>query len=407
MKTSARRAAPFATIDEAILDLQRGRMVIVVDDEDRENEGDITVAAQFCTSEQVAFMRKHCSGVICVALAPERIAQLDLPPMVERNTARLGTAFTVSVDAADGVTTGISAADRARTIRVLADPQARPADLVRPGHVFPLRSREGGVLVRAGQTEAAVDLCRLAGLEPVGVICEVTNPDGSMARLPALRRFARTHQIRIVTVKDLIAHRMARERLIEKVALAKLPSKFGDFTIHGYRAAIGGEHVALVLGDVSTGGPVLVRVHDECLTGDTFGSFRCDCGDQLDAALDRIAKEGRGVLLYLRQEGRGIGLMNKLRAYALQDQGLDTVEANEKLGFKADQREYGIGVQILLDLGVRKARILTNNPHKLVSLYPGLEVVERVPLEVPSRPENEKYLATKKRKLGHLLSVVK
>ena len=407
MKTSARRAAPFATIDEAILDLQRGRMVIVVDDEDSENEGDITVAAQFCTSEQVAFMRKHCSGVICVALAPERIAQLDLPPMVERNTARLGTAFTVSVDAADGVTTGISAADRARTIRVLADPQARPADLVRPGHVFPLRSREGGVLVRAGQTEAAVDLCRLAGLEPVGVICEVTNPDGSMARLPALRRFARTHQIRIVTVKDLIAHRMARERLIEKVALAKLPSKFGDFTIHGYRAAIGGEHVALVLGDVSTGGPVLVRVHDECLTGDTFGSFRCDCGDQLDAALDRIAKEGRGVLLYLRQEGRGIGLMNKLRAYALQDQGLDTVEANEKLGFKADQREYGIGVQILLDLGVRKARILTNNPHKLVSLYPGLEVVERVPLEVPSRPENEKYLATKKRKLGHLLSVVK
>src|SRR5919197_6693432 len=254
MKTSARRAAPFATIDEAILDLQRGRMVIVVDDEDRENEGDITVAAQFCTSEQVAFMRKHCSGVICVALAPERIAQLDLPPMVERNTARLGTAFTVSVDAADGVTTGISAADRARTIRVLADPQARPADLVRPGHVFPLRSREGGVLVRAGQTEAAVDLCRLAGLEPVGVICEVTNPDGSMARLPALRRFARTHQIRIVTVKDLIAHRMARERLIEKVALAKLPSKFGDFTIHGYRAAIGNteaEHVALTMGDIA------------------------------------------------------------------------------------------------------------------------------------------------------------
>ena len=405
--TTRRRLSPFATIDEAVDDLRRGQMVIVVDDEDRENEGDITVAAQHCTPEQVAFMRKHGSGVICVALAPERIAQLDLPPMVERNTARLGTAFTVSVDAAEGTTTGISAADRARTIRALADPRTKPADLVRPGHVFPLRAREGGVLVRAGQTEAAVDLCRLAGLEPAGVICEVTNADGSMARLPALRRFARTHRIRIVTVKDLIAQRMARERLVERVAQAKLPTRYGEFAIHGYRAAIGGEHVALVLGDISTPEPVLVRVHDECLTGDTFGSFRCDCGDQLVAAFDRIGKEGRGVLLYLRQEGRGIGLMNKLRAYALQDQGLDTVEANEKLGFKADQREYGIGVQILIDLGVRKARILTNNPHKLLSLYPGLEVVERVPLEVPSRPENERYLATKKRKLGHLLSVVK
>ena len=409
MKSTPRRrsSSGFATIDEAVAELRRGQMVIVVDDEDRENEGDITVAAQFCTPEQVAFMRKHGSGVICVALSPERIAQLDLPPMVQRNTARLGTAFTVSVDAADGVTTGISANDRARTIRVLADGAAKPADLVRPGHVFPLRAREGGVLVRAGQTEAAVDLCRIAGLEPAGVICEVTNPDGSMARLPELRRFSRAHGMRIVTVKDLIAYRMARERLIERVALAKLPTRFGEFTIHGYRATIGGEHVALVLGDVASGEPVLVRVHDECLTGDTFGSFRCDCGDQLVAALDRISKEGRGVLLYLRQEGRGIGLMNKLRAYALQDQGLDTVEANERLGFKADQREYGIGVQILLDLGVRRARILTNNPHKLVSLYPGLEVIERVPLEVASRPENEKYLATKKRKLGHLLSVVK
>ena len=405
--TTRRRQSPFATIDEAVNDLRRGQMVIVVDDEGRENEGDITVAAQHCTPEQVAFMRKHCSGVICVALSPERIKQLDLPPMVERNTARLGTAFTVSVDAAEGISTGISAADRARTIRVLADPGAKPMDLVRPGHVFPLRAREGGVLVRAGQTEAAVDLCRLAGLEPAGVICEVTNADGSMARLPELRRFARAHGIRIVTVKDLIAQRMARERLVERVAQAKLPTRFGEFAIYGYRAAIGGEHVALVLGDVTTPEPVLVRVHDECLTGDTFGSLRCDCGDQLVVAFDRIAKEGRGVLLYLRQEGRGIGLMNKLRAYALQDQGLDTVEANEKLGFKADQREYGIGVQILIDLGVRKARILTNNPHKLVSLYPGLEVVERVPLEVPARPENEKYLATKKRKLGHLLSVVK
>ena len=402
-----RRSSPFATIDEAVADLRRGKMVIVVDDEDRENEGDITVAAQHCTPQQVAFMRKHCSGVICVALSPERIAQLDLPPMVERNTARLGTAFTVSVDAAEGVSTGISASDRAHTINALGSAHSKPTDFVRPGHVFPLRAREGGVLVRAGQTEAAVDLCRVAGLEPAGVICEVTNPDGSMARLPALRRFARTHGLRIVTVKDLIAYRMARERVIEKIAEAKLPTRFGEFTIHGYRATIGGEHVALVLGDVASGEPVLVRVHDECLTGDTFGSFRCDCGDQLVTALDRIANEGRGVLLYLRQEGRGIGLMNKLRAYALQDHGLDTVEANEKLGFKADQREYGIGVQILLDLGVRRARILTNNPHKLLSLYPGLEVVERVPLEVPARPENAKYLATKKRKLGHLLSVVK
>ena len=407
MTNPRRRSTPFATIDEAARDLREGRMVIVVDDEDRENEGDITVAAEHCTPEHVAFMRKHCSGVICVALSPERIARLDLPPMVERNTARLGTAFTVTVDAAEGTTTGISAADRARTIRVLADPDSKPTDLVRPGHIFPLRAREGGVLVRAGQTEAAVDLCRVAGLAPVGAICEVTNPDGSMARLPQLRRFARAHGLRIVTVKDLIAYRMARERVVERIALAKLPTRYGEFTIHGYRATIGGEHVALVLGDVANGEPVLVRVHDECLTGDTFGSLRCDCGEQLEAALERIAKEGRGVLLYLRQEGRGIGLMNKLRAYALQDQGLDTVEANEKLGFKADQREYGIGVQILLDLGVKRARILTNNPHKLVSLYPGLEVVERVPLEVPSRPENEKYLATKKRKLGHLLSVVK
>ena len=404
----ARRARPpFATIEQAVEDLKTGRMVIVVDDEDRENEGDITVAAEQYTPEKVAFMRRHGSGVICVAMSAERIDALDLPPMAARNTARLGTAFTVSVDAAEGVTTGISAADRARTIRVLADPRTRPADLVRPGHVFPLRAREGGVLVRAGQTEAAVDLCALAGLQPAGVICEVTKPDGSMARLPQLRRFAKTHRLRIITVKDLIAYRLARERVVERVATAKLPTQYGEFAIHGYRATIGGEHVALVLGDVTTAEPALVRVHDECLTGDSFGSRRCDCGEQLDAALRRIAREGRGVLVYLRQEGRGIGLMNKLRAYALQDQGLDTVEANEKLGFKADHREYGIGVQILLDLGVRQARILTNNPHKLVSLYPGLEVVERLPLEIASRPENERYLSTKKKKLGHLLSVVK
>ncbi len=408
-----RSRSPFATIDEAVADVAAGRMVIVVDDEDRENEGDITMAAEHCTIEHIAFMRRHCSGVICVPVSAERIAALDLPQMVANNSARLGTAFTVSVDAADGISTGISASDRARTIAVLADPNARPQDLVRPGHIFPLRAREGGVLVRAGQTEAAVDLCAIAGLRPVGVICEITNPDGSMARLPELRRFAQRHKLKIVTVKDLISYRMQRERVVERVAQARLPTDFGEFTVYGYRATIGGEHVALVMGNVATEEPVLVRVHDECLTGDTFHSLRCDCGDQIEAALELIAAEGRGVLLYLRQEGRGIGLMNKLRAYALQDQGLDTVEANETLGFKADQREYGIGVQILTDLGVRRIRILTNNPNKVVavaqkrtpSLY-GLEVVERVPLEVPARPDNAAYLRTKKKKLGHILSIV-
>jgi len=361
------------------------------------------------TAEDLAFIRRYASGVICVPMTPERLQELDIPQMVMRNEARLGTAFTVSVDAREGITTGISAADRAATVRVLADPASTADDLVKPGHIFPLRAREGGVLVRAGQTEAAVDLCRLAGMQPVGVICEITNPDGSMARLPELRRFAKRHGLRMITVKDLIAHRMAGEKLVERVASARLPTAFGEFTIHGYRARFGSteaEHVALTMGDVADGEPVLVRVHSECLTGDVLGSQRCDCGDQVEAALERIAKEGRGVFLYLRQEGRGIGLMNKLRAYALQDQGLDTVEANERLGFKADHREYGIGVQILADLGVRRARILTNNPLKAaVSLY-GFEVVERIPLEVPSRTANRAYLSTKRTKMGHLLSVV-
>jgi len=399
---------PFTTVDDAIAEIANGRMVIVVDDEDRENEGDLTMAAESVTPEHVAFIRKYASGVICVPMISERLEQLDLPQMVARNEARLGTAFTVSVDAREGITTGISAADRARTIRVLAEPRSTAADLVKPGHIFPLRAREGGVLVRAGQTEAAVDLCRLAGRAEVGVICEITNPDGSMSRLPELKRFAKRHGLKMITVKELIAYRMGREQLVERVATAKLPTEFGEFMVHGYRAKFGNveaEHVALTMGDVTNGDPVLVRVESECLTGHAFLSVRCDCADQLRASLKRIAAEGRGVFLYLRQEGRGIGLMNKLRAYALQDQGLDTVEANEHLGFKADHREYGIGVQILMDLGVRRARIMTNNPQKAsVSLY-GFEVVERVPIDVPERPQNRDYLATKRAKLGHLLSV--
>ena len=397
----------FASIDDALADIRAGRMVIVLDDDGRENEGDLIMAAEACGEPDVAFMRRYGSGVICVPLTRERLDVLALPQMVARNEARLGTAFSVSVDARTGVSTGISAADRSLTIRLLADPARGAADLVRPGHIFPLEAREGGVLVRAGHTEAAIDLCRMAGQRPAAVICEISNDDGSMQRLPELVVFAREHGLKMITVKDLIAYRMAREQLVERVAAAKLPTGHGEFTVHGYRARYGAteaEHAALVMGDVGNGEPVLVRVHSECLTGDVFGSYRCDCGEQVDAALEAIARDGRGVLVYLRQEGRGIGLMNKLRAYELQDEGLDTVEANERLGFQADQREYGVGVQILLDLGVRRVRLLTNNPHKLVSLY-GLEVVARQPLEVPARDRNRAYLETKRAKMGHLLAL--
>jgi len=397
---------PFTSVEDAAEEIRRGRMVIVLDDEERENEGDLVMAAERCRPEDVAFIRKHASGVICVPMSPERVQQLDLPQMVARNEARLGTAFTVSVDAREGITTGISAADRARTIHVLADAATRPADLVKPGHIFPLRSREGGVLVRAGQTEAAVDLCVMAGLRPVGVICEITNPDGTMARLPELKRFAKRHGLRMITVKDLIAYRMAREKLVKRVVTTKLPTAYGEFQLCLYETTIDrSQHVVLVLGQVDQGKPVLVRVHSECLTGDVLGSLRCDCGPQLHRALEMIGETKQGVVLYIRQEGRGIGLGNKIKAYALQDQGLDTVEANRALGFEPDLRDYGIGAQILADLGLKQLRLLTNNPRKIVGLEGyGMEVIERVPIEIPPRPENIAYLRVKRQKLGHLFN---
>ena len=396
------------SVKDAIAAMRQGELVIVVDDTDRENEGDLIMAAGAATPEKMAFMIRHTSGVICVPMTAERLDQLDLPQMVQRNEARLGTAFTVSVDAREGITTGISAADRARTIRVLADPASKPADVVKPGHIFPLRAREGGVLVRAGQTEAAVDLARIAGLNPAGVICEIMNDDGTMARVPALTRFARKHKLLMITIADLIRYRMRTEGLVTKVAEADLPSEHGLFRIHGYESMIDHEtHLALVCGDIGDGEDVLVRVHSKCLTGDVFHSARCDCGAQLDTAMARIAEEGRGVLLYLNQEGRGIGLANKIRAYELQDQGLDTVEANERLGFKPDQRDYGIGAQILSDLGVKTMRLLTNNPRKFVGLQGyGLAISEAVPLEIPASDSTRKYLKTKKDKLGHRLSSV-
>jgi 3,4-dihydroxy 2-butanone 4-phosphate synthase/GTP cyclohydrolase II len=398
---------PHISVEQAMADLRRGEFVIVVDDEDRENEGDLAIAAEFVTPEAINFMARHCRGLICVAMTGERLDELDLPLMVppDRNSSGLGTAFTVSVEARTGVTTGISAHDRARTIRLLADPAATAAELARPGHVFPLRAKEGGVLVRAGQTEASVDLARLAGLGPAAAICEVMADDGTMARMPELERFADTHGIGIVTIAELIAYRSRHETLVQRGATTQLPTPFGEFAVTAYENPLYPHpDLALTIGDVADGEPVLVRVHSECLTGDVFGSARCDCGEQLRRAMALIAAAGCGVLVYVRQEGRGIGLHNKLRAYALQDQGLDTVEANARLGFPADLRTYGLGAQILRDLGARRLRLLTNNPRKVVGLEGhGLEIVERVPLIVPPGEHNRGYLEAKRQKLGHLL----
>ncbi len=396
------------TIDEAIEDLAKGKMVILVDDEDRENEGDLCMAAEKVSPEAINFMAKYGRGLICLSLTPERINELKLPMMTDENTSSFGTAFTVSIEAKKGVTTGISAADRATTILTAINPATKAEDLARPGHVFPLRARPGGVLQRAGQTEGSVDLARLAGLYPAGVICEIMSDDGTMARMPELLEFAKKHDVRIVTIKDLIGYRIRTERFVHRVSTTKLPTEFGEFTVIAYSNEVDSNvHIALVKGEIKPEEDVLVRVHSECLTGDVFGSRRCDCGEQLHRAMQMIHEKGQGVILYMRQEGRGIGLVNKLKAYELQDKGLDTVEANIKLGFKADLRDYGIGAQILVDLGVRKMRLMTNNPKKIVGLEGyGLKVVERVPVETSPHERNLVYLKTKKKKLGHMLSNV-
>lgn len=399
---------PFATVEEAAELYRRGELVIIVDDEDRENEGDLCLAAEKVTPEAINFMARYGRGLICLALTEERCNELELPLMVEQNTSTYGTAFTVSIEARGRVTTGISARDRYETVRMAIDPKTRPHDLQRPGHVFPLRARKGGVLKRAGQTEASVDLASIARMQPAAVICEIMNDDGTMARLPELRAFAIQHGLKIISVADIIKYRMQMEKHVKCFASPRLPTEYGEFRVHAYKSDITGEeHVALVMGEIREDDEVLVRVHSSCLTGDVFRSSRCDCGDQLDRAFELIATEKKGVILYLLQEGRGIGLINKLRAYELQDEGHDTIEANAQLGFAADIRDYGTGSQILRDLGVRKIRLMTNNPAKFVAIGGfGLEIVERVPLEIAPSLTTRKYLEAKKKKLGHILELV-